>query len=110
MPSYADKGYKELKTILISGPIVHYPQPELPYALIRNACQGDCKTHRGYGAILAQVKTDREFQVISCASRKLKKHEKNYAPFILEKSASVWAMEHFNIFLRGKYLMLYTDH
>ncbi len=92
MPLEANKAFRELWTILIPKPLVHYPQPELPYVLITDTCQGDTKKPGGYGAILAQVKPNGEFQVISYASRKLKYHEKNYAPFLLEMSASVWAM------------------
>jgi hypothetical protein len=110
MPQEANKAFRELRTILISKSLVHYPQPELPYVLITDACQGDAKKPGGYGAILAQVKPDGEFQVISYASRKLKCHEKNYAPFLLEMSASVLAMEHFTVYLRGKHFVLYTDH
>jgi hypothetical protein len=110
MPPEADKAFRELRMILISKPLVHYPQPELPYILITDACQGDAKKPGGYGAILAQVKPDSEFQVISYASRKLKCHQKNYAPFLLEMSASVWAMEHYTVYLRGKHFVLYTDH
>ncbi len=71
----ADKAFRELRTILISKPLVHYPQPELPYVLITDACQGDARKPGGYGAILAQVKPDDEFQVISYASQKLKSHK-----------------------------------
>ena len=110
LPPAADKAFKELKTILVSEPVIHYPQPELPYALITDACQGDAKKPGGYGAILAQVQPSGDFQVISYASRKLKCHEKNYAPFLLEMSASVWAMEHYSVYLRGKHFVLYTDH
>ncbi len=77
----ADKAFRELRTILISKPLVHYPQPELPYVLITDACQGDAKKPGGYGAILAQVKPDGEFQVISYASRKLKCHKKTTLHF-----------------------------
>ena len=110
LPPAAAQAFQELKTILVSQPVVHYPQPELPYALITDACQGDAKKPGGYGAILAQIQPSGEFQVISYASRKLKCHEKNYAPFLLEMSASVWGMEHFSVYLRGKHFVLYTDH
>jgi hypothetical protein len=36
--------------------------------------------------------------------------QKNYAPFLLEMSASVWAMKHYTVYLRGKDFVLYTDH
>jgi len=109
LPADAEKAFKELKTILISEPVVHYPVPTLPYALITDATQSDSKSAGGYGAILVQIKSNGEFQVISYASRKLKCHEKNYAPFLQDLAASVWGMEHFSVYLKGKHFILYTD-
>ncbi len=43
-------------------------------------------------------------------SRQLKNHEKNYSPFLLESVAAVWGMDTFNEYLKGKRLILYTDH
>jgi hypothetical protein len=83
------KSLQELRTILTSKPLVHYPQQELSYILITDACQGDAEKPGCYRAILAQVTTDGEFQVFSYALKKLKSHEKNNAPFLLETSASV---------------------
>jgi len=37
-------------------------------------------------------------------------HEKNYTPFLLEMQAAVWAMDHFDTFLKGRHFILYTDH
>ena len=34
-------------------------------------------------------------KVLSYASRKLQVHERNYAAFLLEIQATVWAMNHF---------------
>ena len=110
LPKEAMKAFMELKMMMTSAPIVHHPQPELPYALITDACQGDAKKPGGFGAILAQVLPDGEFQVISYASRVLNDIEKNYAPFLLEMSASVWAMEHFRPYLKGRHFVLHTDH
>jgi len=45
MPPETDKAFREL--ILISKPLVQYPQPELPYLLITDACQGDAKKPGG---------------------------------------------------------------
>ncbi len=69
-----EKAFKELKSVLISEPVVHYPNPNLPYALITEACLADSSNPGGYSAILAQIKPDGEFEVISYASRKLKCH------------------------------------
>lgn len=110
LPAEAMKAFTELKMMMTSAPIVHHPQPQLRYALITDACQGDAKKPGGYGAILAQILPDGEFQVISYASRVLTEIEKNYAPFLLEMSASVWAMRHFSHYLKGRHFVLYTDH
>ena len=81
LPEEAMKAFVTLKMMMTSNPIVHHPQPELQYALITDACQGDAKKPGGYGAILAQILPNGEFQVISYASRVLTDTEKNYAPF-----------------------------
>jgi hypothetical protein len=100
----AEKAFKELKSMLISKPIVHYPNPNLPFALITEACLADSSNPGGYSAILAQIKLDGEFEVISYASRKLKCHKKNYEPFLLEIAASSWGMGHYDVYLKGETL------
>jgi len=92
----AEKAFKELKPVLISKTVVHYPNPSLPYALI-TACLADSSNPGGYSAISAQIKPDGEFEVISYASRKLKGHEKNYESFLLEITASSWGMDHYDV-------------
>ena len=91
LPEEAQTAFQQLQMILTSEPIIHYPQPELTYALVTNAGP------TGYGATLAQVLPDGSFQTISYASQKLKDHEKNYAPFLIEISASVWALLSFQL-------------
>ena len=104
------EAFKELKSVLISEPVVHYPNPNLPYALITEACPADSSNPGGYSAILAQIRPDGEFEVCSYASRKLKCHEKNYEPFLLEIAASSWGMDHYDVYLKGKHFALYTDN
>ena len=89
---------------------MHYPNPNLPYALITEACSADSSNPGGYSAILAQIKPDGEFEVISYASRMLKCHKKNYEPFLLEIAASSWGMDHYDVYLKGKHFGLYTDN
>ncbi len=48
LPKLADNAYGELKTILISEPLIHHPDDKLPYALITDACQGDAVKPGGY--------------------------------------------------------------
>jgi hypothetical protein len=42
----SDKAFQKLRVILISMQLVYYPQLELPYILITNACQRDAKFSR----------------------------------------------------------------
>ena len=104
LPEAPMKAFRQLQLVLNSEPVIHYPQPELTYALVTNG--GDS----GFGAILAQVLPEGGFQTISYASRKLKDHEKNYAPFLKEMAATVWAMEHYSVYLKGKHFILFSDN
>jgi len=87
-----------------------FPKADQPYALITDAAMGMADTPGGLGAILTQVDKDVNFYTISFATHQLKDHEKNYSPFLLEAAATVWGMEFFNEYLRGKQFILYTDH
>ncbi len=87
-----------------------FPKSDQQYALITNATTGTADTPGGLGAILTQVDKEGNFHSISFASRKLKDHEMNYSPFLLEAAAAVWGMDFFNEYLRGKRFILYTDH
>jgi len=110
LPPEAFKAYRELQTILCSEPVVAYPRSDRTYALITDASAGDDKKPGGLGAILTQVDRNGTFYVIAYASRKLAKHEQNYTAFLLEMQAAVWAMDHFDVNLRGRHFLLYTDH
>ena len=50
-----------------------------------------------------------QIQVISHASRQLKKNEKNYTRFLLETAAAAWGMDNFNECLKGSRFTLYKD-
>jgi len=86
--------YAELKEILCSQPLVAYPRPDRPFALIVDTTAGVKKTNAkgertfrqegGLGAILCQPDHKGELHVIAYASRALAKHEKNYTPFLFE--------------------------
>ncbi len=110
LPPDALTAFQELQTYLCSEPVVDYPRRDRPYALITDASLGDEKKPGGLGAILMQLNQQGEHCVIAYASRKLQKHERNYAPFLLEMQAAIWGMEHFETYLRGRKFTLYTDH
>jgi len=110
LPPEALQSFRELQTILCSEPIMDYPRKGRPYCLITDAAAGDEKHAGGLGAILTQLDDKGEHKVIAYASRKLATHEKNYTPFLLEMQASIWGMEHFFTYLKGRHFTLFTDH
>jgi hypothetical protein len=110
LPLEALKAFNELKSALCSEPVVAYPRKDRPYALIVDAATGRGTLEGGVGAILTQLDPQGNFNVIAYASRALVKHEKNYTPFLLEMMAGVWAMNHFDNYLRGRKFTLFTDH
>ena len=110
LPPGAMESFLELKTALSSSPLVAFPRSDRQYALITDAACGDDTNPGGMGAILTQIDTNGCFYVISYASRKLLKHEKNYTPFLLEMHAAVWGMDYFSHHLKGRRFLLFTDH
>jgi hypothetical protein len=43
-------------------------------------------------------------------SRALSEHEKNYSPSLLKMLACCWGIEHFDMHLRGRKFVIYSDH
>ena len=110
LPAKAMTAFRELQSYLCSEPIIDFPRRDRAYALITDASLGDDKKAGGLGAILAQIDKKGEFYAVAYASRGLQKHEKNYTPFLLEMQASIWGMDHFSTYLRGRHFTLFTDH
>ena len=110
LPTEALRAFRNLQSLLCSQPVLAYPRRDRTYALITDASFGDEIAAGGLGAILAQVDQKGTFHVISYASRKLQKHEMNYTPFLLEMQAAIFGMETFDVHLRGRHFLLFTDH
>ena len=120
LPNEALKAFEALKAALCSEPIVAYPRKDRPYALIVDAALGttvknaageiSVKQPGGLGAILCQPDEQGNNHVIAYASRALSKHEKNYTPFLLEMQAVCWGIQHFDVHLRGRKFVVYSDH
>ena len=104
------QAFVELKTALVSEPVVAYPRADKPYALIVDSATGNDAKEGGVGAILCQADDNGNFRVISYASRALSKHEKNYSAFLVELTGCAWGIEHFSSYLRGRKFTLFTDH
>jgi hypothetical protein len=80
-----------------------------------DACLGDKDNVGGLGAVLLQHQStaadeEKAWKVIAYALRPLKKHEKNYSAYLVEMAATVWGIEHLDVYLIGKQFTLITDH
>jgi hypothetical protein len=71
---------------------------------------GNDKTIGGIGTILCQTDEQGKQRVISYASKQLAKYGKNYTPLLVEMAAMIWAMEHFDSYLRGRHFTVFSDH
>lgn len=97
------EAFDELKTRLITSPILGYPSPHGKFILDTDA--SNCSI----GAVLSQVQDGREV-VIAYGSRRLSKSERNYCVTRQELLAIVWFTEHFKHYLIGRKFLLRTDH
>ncbi len=110
LPPLAKKAFLKLKQLLVSTPILAYPQLNRPFLLATDASTGDANNPGGLGAVLSQIHDDGIERVVAYASRSLKPHEKNYSAFLLELAAASWGIDHFDVYLKGKTFTLITDH
>ena len=64
----------------------------------------------GLGAILSQRQPDGKIHPVAFASRAFSLCEKNNGITELETLAVVWAVSHFQCYLYGQEVVVYTDH
>ena len=98
------KAFEELKSRLITAPILAYPNFKQTFILATDA------SYNGFGATLSQLDRNRKEHPIAYASKSLRKEEMNYAATELECAAVVWAIEHFHKYLGTTKFILVTDH
>lgn len=96
-PEYAN-AFKKLKTLLISHPILAYPNFNKEFVLTTDA------SNYAIGAVLSQ-----DGHPICYASRTLNEHEINYATFEKELLAIVWGVGQNRVYLYGVRFTIQTD-
>ena len=96
-----DRLKKELCT---QGKVLRHQDPNRP--LILHTDWSDV----GIGAVLGQFDDNGNEYMITCISRSLNVHEKNYGSPQGEMLAAVWAIKTFHTNLHGEKFTLVTDH
>ncbi|KAK3086868.1 hypothetical protein FSP39_024642 [Pinctada imbricata] len=95
--------FDKLKTLLISSPILSYPDMSKPFML-------DCDASGfSVGAVLSQSDNGSE-RVVAYFSKTLNKAERNYCVTRRELLAIILAIKHFHHYLYGKHFTVRTDH
>jgi hypothetical protein len=91
--------FKELKKRLTSAPVLILPDITKKFDIYCDASQ------QGLGCVLMQ-----DGQVVSYASRQLRKHEENYPTHDLDLAAVVHALKIWRHYLTGHRCEIYSDH
>jgi len=98
-----EKSFQKLKELLLTAPIVAYPNDEDEYILDTDA--SDIQI----GAVLSQVQNGQE-KVIAYGSRTLNKAERNYCVTDKELLSLRYFVEYYRQYLLGRKFVLRTDH
>ena len=98
-----DNAFNRLKQLLISAPILSYPDFSKEFILDTDA------SNDGVGAVLSQRHNGME-HVVAYASKSLTKAERNYSVTRRELLAIVTFTNHFRQYLLGCKFTLHTDH
>nr|CAE04776.3 OSJNBb0115I21.3 [Oryza sativa Japonica Group] len=94
-----EQSFQELKSRLISAPILILPDPKKGFQVYCDASK------LGLGCVLMQ-----DGKVVAYASRQLRPHEKNYPTHDIELAAVVHALKIWRHYLFGTRTEVYTDH
>nr|ABA95104.1 retrotransposon protein, putative, Ty3-gypsy subclass [Oryza sativa Japonica Group] len=94
-----EQSFQELKSRLISAPILILPDPKKGFQVYCDASK------LGLGCVLMQ-----DGKVVAYASRQLRPHEKNYPTHDIELAAVVHALKIWRHYLFSTRTEVYTDH
>ena len=99
-----EKSLKQIREALTNAPTLAYFNENHETEIFVDA------SPVGLGAILTQKSRNGERHTIAYGSRALTAVESRYSQTEREALAVVWACEHFNIYIYGKALKIFTDH
>ena len=99
-----EEAFEEIKRLLTTAPLLRPPNLEKEYFLWTDASK------KGFRAVLEQEDDEGKRHPIAYASRATNIAKQKYAPTELEIIALVFALEHFQVYLLGSKVTVFTDH
>ena len=94
----------KIKQRLVSAPVLH------PTDLTKQFQLWTDSSTKGFGTVLKQTDKEGCKHPIVYASRATNDAERKYTPTKLEVTALVFALKHFQVYLLGNKVTVYTDH
>ena len=101
--SQCEEAFLELKERLTTAPLLRHPDLTKPFFLWTDASE------EGFGAVLEQEENGKRHP-IAYASRQTNEAERKYCPTELEVAALIFGVEHFEVYLLGHSVTVFTDH
>ena len=98
-----EHAFNKVKDLLTCAPMLCPPDMSKPFFLSTDASE------RGFGATLEQEGEEKKCYPVAYASHQTNPAEKKYTPTELEVAALVFAVGHFEVYLLGNKVTVYTD-
>ena len=111
LPPEALRAFHKLKTAIATSPVLHFPRFDRDFEVHTDAAAGSSGGEPGgLGCVLIQRDEEGHPHPVCFASRSLKQHELNYSASALEAAAVHFALTKFDVYLKGRKFLVYTDH
>ena len=98
------ESFQRIKEMLSSSPVLIPPELNKEFFLSCDACED------GFGVKLEQIGEDGLRHPVAYASRATNEAERKYPPTKLEMASIIFALNHFEVYLLGHKITVYTDH
>ena len=102
--SDCERAFNQVKALLSSTPVLRAPNFDQPFSLMVDASDA------GAGAVLAQSDEVGVNKPVSFFSKKFSKSQRNYSTVEKETLALILALEHFDVYVSGTKITVFTDH
>ena len=100
----ARNAFHKLKKVVMSAPVLAYPDPSKEYLLEMDALK------LGLRAVLSQKQSDGRYHPVAFGSSALHGAEVNYHSTKLKFLAMKWSIKHFKTYLLGCHFKVHTDN